>query len=150
MSDAADWVAAVGGSIGAIGGPAGMWAAWTVHRQNRRRRFGPPEELVGLLGKVLDVTDSAPIMYRDAEWFERTGVREAVARIDELSHLVSDSLLDAYLRMVILKGQAMLDAVTRSGDSPERVATIVARQATSATDAHQHAKTALAELRQRL
>ncbi|MGW6850316.1 hypothetical protein ACWGCK_16350 [Streptomyces virginiae] len=150
MSDKADWVAAAGGVVGAIGGPAGLWAAWNVHRQNRRRRFGPPEELVGLLAKVLDVSSEAPFSYRRPEWFEETGIGPALERIEELNHLVSDIFLGSSLQLVVSAGRGMTTTFTYEHDSQEQIASVVARQARDGADAHGHAKRALKELRRAL
>ncbi|MFE4308971.1 hypothetical protein ACFQ9H_12145 [Streptomyces sp. NPDC056517] len=96
------------------------------------------------------MSESVPIAYRDAEWFDQSGVRETGARIDELNHLVSDGLLKARLQLVVSLIRSMADATTTSYDSPERRITVVARQSSTAGDLHEHAKAALVDLRRRL
>lgn len=150
MSDVTDWLSGLGGAVGAIGGPAGLWAAWSVHSQNRRRRFGPPPELLGLIGKLIDTAKSVPHTYRDSAWFARTGADMTVARIDELSHLVSDGRLLPELRLLITVSQSMIESVTQEWHSPEQRAGTVARQVRYAEKTQEAAKVALKTLRRKL
>ncbi|MFJ8694575.1 hypothetical protein [Streptomyces roseolilacinus] len=150
MADVAGWLSGMGGAVGAIGGPAGLWAAWNVHRQSHRRRFGPPPELVGLLGKVIDIAQNVPAGYRDAEWFESAGAAETVGRIDELKHLVTDELLETEISLVVSLAESMIGSVTAEWHSPEQRAVIVARQIRQAERTYSSAKDALATLRRKL
>ncbi|MFJ2174198.1 hypothetical protein ACIOHE_14945 [Streptomyces sp. NPDC087851] len=150
MSDATDWLSALGGAVGAIGGPAGLWAAWSVHRQNQRRRFGPPPELVGLLAKLIDITKNAPITYRDAAWFDAAEAGKTIGRIEELGHLVTRGTLRAQLALAVTLSESMISAVTHDWNSAEQRVGIVARQVRSAEKAQAAATNALASLRRAL
>ncbi|MEU1365732.1 hypothetical protein ABZ454_06310 [Streptomyces sp. NPDC005803] len=150
MSSTTDWLSATGGIVGAIGGPAGMWAAWNQHRMNRRRRFGPPEELVGLLGKILDVAHDVTLSYRDEAWLEASGLRPASERVDELSHLVTDGVLRHGLRLVTGNAGLVLGATTDEDQSPERSVTTVTNQARYAAELDKWAKDTLGDLRRQL
>ncbi|MFD3500062.1 hypothetical protein [Streptomyces sp. NPDC058678] len=150
MPDSTDWLSAAGGIVGAIGGPAGLWAAWNQHRMNQRRRYGPPEELMGLLGKIIDVAHDITLSYRDAAWLSASGLSAARDRTDELSHLVTDSLLRHELGLVTANAGLVLGAVTHEHQSPERRVTTVTQQAQYAAELDRWAKTALLGLRRRL
>jgi hypothetical protein len=150
MSDATDWLSATGGVIGAIGGPAGLWAAWNQYRQNRRRRYGPPEELVGLLAKIIDVAHDATLGYRDRDWLAASGLEEASARLDELSHLVRNGNLSALLTIVHGDAGLLLGAVTSETDGPERRMSTVTKQARFAAQLETQSREALRVLRRKL
>ncbi|MFE3600713.1 hypothetical protein [Streptomyces sp. NPDC059142] len=150
MADLAAWLGGVGGAVGALGGPAGLWAAWNQHQTNRRRRFGPPEELVGLLAKVIDVAGDIMYTYRSEEWLTEAGLPALQDRLDELRHLVRDETLVADLTLVSAQASLTLSAVSYPMDSPERRASVVAQQSQRAGKLEDFAKTALVTLRKRL
>ncbi|WP_327696285.1 hypothetical protein [Streptomyces sp. NBC_00459] len=150
MSDATDWLSAAGGIVGAIGGPAGLWAAWSQHQQNRRRRYGPPEELVGLLAKIIDVAHDAELNYRNEAWMTASGLEEARARVDELKHLVRDQELGSKLTVVHAQAGLLVGAVASDTDSTERMMNAVAKQSRYASDLEKYANGALNRLRRKL
>ncbi|MEV5576951.1 hypothetical protein AB0L39_00115 [Streptomyces parvus] len=145
-----DWLSGLGGAVGALGGPAGLWAAWSVHRQNQRRRFGPPEELLGLLAKLIDIAKNVPATYRDSEWFEQAEAVKTVGRIDELTHLVTEGRLRPQLLLVVTTGEMMINSVTYSWNTAEQRAGIVSGQVRNAEKTQEHAKVALEMLRREL
>ncbi|MFG2365998.1 hypothetical protein ACGFY3_30850 [Streptomyces mirabilis] len=150
MSGTTDWLSAAGGIVGAIGGPAGIWAAWNQHRENHRRRYGPPEELVGLLAKIIDVSHDVKAGYRDEAWFQAAGVYETEERLDELIHLVRDDLLKISLRLTSAACHGMSHSVIQPTDSNEQQISRVGRQASSATDLEVRASGTLEVLRRLL
>ncbi|MFB7296404.1 hypothetical protein [Streptomyces rubiginosohelvolus] len=145
-----DWLSGLGGAVGALGGPAGLWAAWSVHRQNQRRRFGPPEELVGLLAKLIDIATNVPTTYRDTAWFESADAVKTVGRIEELTHLVTRGRLRPQLEIVVGVAEGMIRSVTYSWNTDEQRAGIVAQQVRKAEKVEQYAKDALETLRREL
>lgn len=97
MSATTEWLSAAGGIIGAVGGPAGLWAAWNVHQESRRRREAEPEELITHLANVRDLARQVAHGYKDEDWFETSGADEVIKRFEELTHLVRCHLLRADL-----------------------------------------------------
>lgn len=150
MSDTTDWLSAAGGVVGAIGGPAGLWAAWSQHRQNRRRRYGPPEELTGLLAKIIDVAHDASLSYRDADWIANSGIEEARDRLDELSHLVRNVGLSSMLRIVHAHAGLLMGAVASDLDRPEQQMNAVTKQVRFAAQLETHGRETLRRLRRQL
>ncbi|MGW4165899.1 hypothetical protein ACWEGX_03040 [Streptomyces chartreusis] len=150
MADATDWLSAAGGVIGAIGGPAGLWAAWSQHRANRRRQYGPPEELVGLLAKVIDVARDVSFDYRDASWMEASGLQTAIERIDELTHLVRNESLAEDLVVLSSQASSLLHHTLDEFLSQDQRVSLVARQARRAEQVVTDGRQTLERLRRQL
>ncbi|MGW2466341.1 hypothetical protein [Streptomyces bauhiniae] len=150
VSGTTDWLSAAGGIVGAIGGPAGLWAAWSQHQQNRRRRYGPPEELVELLAKIIDTAQDVTHGYRNDEWMDSSGLEAAKERLSELIHLVRDAPLRDSLTIVGAQAGLVRTAVALQGDNTERTMDAVTRQARYATDLVNYAQDALKRLRRQL
>jgi hypothetical protein len=90
MADTAAWLGAVGGAVGALGGPAGLWAAYQLrqqqHREDRRRealRLAPSPEVLRDLLVVKAEAQEIRRNYRDAAWWESTPAKEAIRRLGE-------------------------------------------------------------------
>ena len=149
MSAATDWLGATGGIVGAIGGPAGLWAAWSQQRENRRGRRAGPEELISLLGKVRDVALNAKVRYKDDAWFVQAGGDEVADRIKELTHLVRDDLLRYKLGDVTDYYSDMRRSLTFPHQAEEERFGAVARQAQEAERLRAKAGEMFIELRKR-
>ncbi|MFI1908098.1 hypothetical protein ACH444_19675 [Streptomyces microflavus] len=133
--------------MGAIGGPAGLWAAWNQHQANKRRRNGPPAELVSVLAKVIEIADTVTYRYRDESWLDGSGLQSAKERLSELNHLVVDQWLSAMITVVGAEIGLVLGSVTSPSDSPEQRASTVAKQTRDAVELKSHAQRALSLLR---
>jgi len=132
MSDVTDWLSAAGGIVGAIGGPAGIWAAWSQHRENRRQREAEPEELVTLLGKVKGFAREVANGYKDNEWFQTCGAEDVIKRFEELIHLVRDRDLRSDLGDVPYLYSNMRFSLTYPYQADEERYSAVLRQAQQA------------------
>ncbi|MFD4946198.1 hypothetical protein ACFWNT_27580 [Streptomyces sp. NPDC058409] len=148
MSDAADWVAAAGGVIGAIGGPAGMWAAWQQHQEQKRRRNAPPEELTDLLLKLGRIGTAAMERYKRADWWRESGGGPAIERISELQEIVTD--FELLMALTAVEGAYLqaADACTVDGTPPEFVVNFATVQARSASELVTKSKEAVQRIRQ--
>ncbi|MEU2060670.1 hypothetical protein [Streptomyces sp. NPDC013455] len=149
MSAATDWLSATGGIVGAIGGPAGLWAAWSQQRENRRARRAGPEELISLIGKVRDVALSTTVGYRDEAWFAQAGGDAVADRIKELAHLVRDDLLRFELEGVASYYRDMRRSLTYPYQTDEERISAVSRQAQEAERLEAKASELLKKLRKR-
>ncbi|MDT0568355.1 hypothetical protein RM704_12870 [Streptomyces sp. DSM 3412] len=150
MSDTTDWLAAAGGIVGAIGGPAGLWAAWNQYQVSRRRRYGPPPQLLDLISQVCDVACAAEFAYQKQEWFNRFDLASTIYRIEELTYLVEDYKLRRLLRRLAGNAELMLRSVIVETDSAEQRAIVASRQAHHAARAMRCGEDVLKALRPRL
>ncbi|WP_328550009.1 hypothetical protein [Streptomyces sp. NBC_00366] len=87
---ALEWLGAVGGLIGAVGGPAGLWAAVQLHQDRARRE--PQEQLAKLrdhafkLRRIgLDAADD----YRNRAWWTAANGLESRNCIKEMRPYVA-------------------------------------------------------------
>ncbi|MFD9000703.1 hypothetical protein ACFV0T_06930 [Streptomyces sp. NPDC059582] len=149
MSATTDWLSATGGIIGAIGGPAGLWAAWSQHRESRRGRMAGPEELLSLIGKVRDVALSVTVRYKDDAWFAQAGGDAVADRIKELAHLVGDDLLRYRLDGLTDCYRDMRRSLTSPYQAEEERFGAVSRQAQEAERLMAKADELLKEIRKR-
>jgi hypothetical protein len=145
-----DWLSAVGGVLGAVGGPAGLWAAWHQVRVDRRRRYGPPEELGGLVGKMIDLAEDVSAQYRSPDWLDQEGGRNTAERIDELSHQVRNQELKGKLRSLARSYTMVRLSDTSFAGNEERRIRMVQDQEKSARRLKEQAEEALALLRRHL
>lgn len=128
VSGTTEWLSAAGGIIGAIGGPAGLWAAWNQNRENRRRREAEPEELITLLGTIRSDAVTVTMGYKDEAWFEASGLDDVIKRFDEVAHLVRDDFLRDRLGMVSSHYDSMRHSLTYSFQTEEERYSAVMRQ----------------------
>ncbi|MFI1398479.1 hypothetical protein [Streptomyces sp. NPDC020681] len=147
VSDATDWLSATGGIVGAIGGPAGIWAAWNQHRIEKRRRSAPPAEVTDCLLKVIHTASQATFAYRDRAWFDAAGGEQANRRLSELEPAVRDERLAAHLSSVGSYYLLMARQVTRTDMDATEVAETVQDQREMARMLKQRAEEALADVK---
>ncbi|GFN05554.1 hypothetical protein GCM10010298_16820 [Streptomyces microflavus] len=150
MSDTTDWLSAAGGIVGAVGGPAGLWAAWNQHRANRRRRYGPPEALVGLLAKIIDIGRDVAFSFRDQAWLDASGLSVASDRMAELVHLVRNESLAEDLTLVGAQVTLVLGAVPHEFQSRDSRTSTVAKQARYADQLVDEGRECLEKLRRHM
>lgn len=80
-----DVLLAIGGLLGALGGPAGLWAAWNQRQESKHRE--EKEQLAKLREHVLRlrrIGSEGARRYRDHDWWNRSGGLEARNAIVEL------------------------------------------------------------------
>lgn len=147
LSDATDWLAAAGGIVGAIGGPAGLWAAWHQHRAEQRRRVAPPPEVVQHLLLLVNVGEEAKKRYRDEAWWAQSGARDAATSLVRLLPMLSDERLVMAIEAAEVWCDLASNATVDEGVSPTRVAETVAKQKERAESMYRLAKEALERAR---
>ncbi|MFG2552909.1 hypothetical protein [Streptomyces sp. NPDC048581] len=150
MSATTDWLSAVGGVLGAVGGPAGLWAAWHQIRVDRRRRYGPPEELIDLLGKMIDLAGQVSFQYRSSDWLRDAGGHETADRVKELCHPIHNEDLKNQLQAVTRTYTLIRMNDTRSAMSDEDRIRIVQAQEKHARQLKERSEEALKLLRRHL
>ncbi|MGP3978202.1 hypothetical protein ACTWQF_30125 [Streptomyces sp. 8N114] len=132
MSDVTDWLAAAGGIVGAIGGPAGLWAARNQHRANNK----PPAELFDALFAVERAAIEIAVAHEPSahgiEWFEarhddRLEQLSMKIRNSELSRAVWDLCLMCKSMPYMPSNSAARNEVLKVADEAKRV-TLLARK----------------------
>ncbi|GAB2575622.1 hypothetical protein GCM10027168_05710 [Streptomyces capparidis] len=129
MAGALEWLAAGGGIVGAIGGPAGLWAAWHQHVQEKRRRQAPPPEVGDLLARLASSAKEVVAGYKEHEWWSGSGVRDIEKRLREVSVLISDAQLSMQIDNAVRYLMLARLAVTFEQSSREEVVRLVHEQA---------------------
>jgi hypothetical protein len=87
---ALEWLGAAGGLVGAIGGPAGLWAAVQLHQDRSRRE--PQEQLAKLRDQVLKlrrIGQDAADDYRNRAWWTAANGLESRNCIKEMRPYVA-------------------------------------------------------------
>ncbi|WP_159053510.1 hypothetical protein [Streptomyces regalis] len=87
---ALEWLGAAGGLVGAVGGPAGLWAAVQLHQDRARRE--PQEQLAKLRDHVLKlrrIGQDAADDYRNRAWWTGANGLESRNCIKEMRPYVA-------------------------------------------------------------
>lgn len=82
---ATDWLGGIGGALGALGGPAGLYVYWLERRERARQEV--TEQLLKLRDHALTlrrIGQEAADEYRDTAWWSTSGGGEARNKIKEL------------------------------------------------------------------
>ncbi|MGP4013696.1 hypothetical protein [Streptomyces sp. 4N124] len=110
MADLATWVGAVGGVVGALGGPAGLWAAYQQRQQIRRdarrrealRHAPPPSVLSDLLVVKAEIRE-VRTTYRDSAWWDSTPAKDSIRRLAEAEPALGTSIVAGVIGVVLAR-----------------------------------------------
>lgn len=137
MADLATWLGAVGGAVGALGGPAGLWAAYQQREQVRREaqrrealcRAPSPDVLRDLLVVKSEVR-ALRETYRGRTWWDASPARDAARRLRDAEPTleVNEGVHGAVVLVVAHFDHASLMVAERNHDEHQRMSRVAGQR----------------------